>query len=181
MFGTASEVFCYDPAKPYGQRWEVFAKTPNRRFYHSAAVLVPDGTSIIMGTDEATYDPTTAYDHEAERFTPPWLLDGSPRPVITASPENTVAFNTEFTIEYTGPRVDKVTLMAPNSNTHGTEMTQRTLFLIIVENTGTSITVKSPVDATVMIEGYYVSIGLGSFCLASIPHVLHHHDFLRVI
>ena len=76
LYGTASEVFCYDPAKPAGQRWEVFAKSPNRRFYHSSAVFVPDGTTIIMGTDEATYDPSTSYDHEAERFTPPWLLDG---------------------------------------------------------------------------------------------------------
>lgn len=37
-----------------------------------------------MGTDQATYvDGPTAYGHEAEAFTPPWLLNGSIRPVIT--------------------------------------------------------------------------------------------------
>jgi hypothetical protein len=39
-----------------------------------------------MGTDQATYvEGPTAYGHEAEAFTPPWLLDGSIRPVITRS------------------------------------------------------------------------------------------------
>lgn len=37
-----------------------------------------------MGTDQATYvEGPTAYGHEAEAYTPPWLLDGSIRPVIT--------------------------------------------------------------------------------------------------
>jgi len=156
MFGTASEVFCFDPTKPYGSRWEVFAKAANRRFYHSSSVFLPDGTSITMGTDEATYDRTTAYDHEAERFTPPWLLDGSPRPVITSSPEGTIYYGTDFSFSYSGATVDRVTLMAPNSATHGTEMTQRTLFLTVVCDTGSVITVRAPVDATVMIKGYYM-------------------------
>ena len=54
-----------------------------QRFYHSVANLIPDGRILVSGTDEATYVPgPTAYSHDVEAFTPPWLLDGSIRPVI---------------------------------------------------------------------------------------------------
>jgi hypothetical protein len=163
LIGTASEVFCYDPSKPRGQRWRVFAKAQRRRFYHANALLAADATTIIMGTDEATYcadansNCNDAYDHDAERFTPPWLLDGSPRPIITSSPTGDVYLNTEFLIYYSGvAQVDKVTLMAPNANTHGTEMAQRTLHCLVVTQTANQLLVRAPIDVTVMVEGFYL-------------------------
>ena len=78
-----SDIFCYDPEAPPGKKFTVFANTDIQRFYHSSTLLLPDARTIILGTDEATFTPTTAYEHRVEAFTPPWLLNGTPRPVIT--------------------------------------------------------------------------------------------------
>ena len=42
---------------------------------------------FITGTDQATNSKTgpEPYSHLAEVFTPPWLLNGTPRPIITRS------------------------------------------------------------------------------------------------
>ena len=77
------DIFCYDPEAPPGKKFTVFANTDIQRFYHSTTLLLPDARTIILGTDEGTFTPTTAYEHRVEAFTPPWLLNGTPRPVIT--------------------------------------------------------------------------------------------------
>jgi len=79
----AIDVFCYDPEAAPGRKFSVLAKSNIRRMYHSSTVLLPDARTLIMGTDQATYDPATSYEHRVEAFTPPWLLNGTPRPVIT--------------------------------------------------------------------------------------------------
>ena len=81
-YGTANDVFCYDFEKPMGDRWSVMASSYIRRHYHSTAVLMPNGKASITGTDQATYDPATSYNHRGEVWTPPWILNGVPRPVI---------------------------------------------------------------------------------------------------
>ena len=77
------DIFVYDPEAAPGTKFSVLANSDIRRYYHSTTMLVPDGRTLLMGTDEATYTPTTAYEHRVEAFTPPWLLNGTPRPVIT--------------------------------------------------------------------------------------------------
>jgi hypothetical protein len=52
-----------------------------------------------------------------EAFTPPWLLDGTPRPVFVSCP-SAITFTNTFTVTFSGS-VDKVSLMCPQSNTHG--------------------------------------------------------------
>ena len=60
----------------------MLAASSIRRFYHSVTVLAADGRTLIAGNDETTNTPATAYEHRVEAFTPPWLLNGTPRPVI---------------------------------------------------------------------------------------------------
>ena len=94
--GAAPDVIMYDPYAPVGQKFKVFAASPIQRLYHSTAVLLPDGRTLVAGTDEATFTPTTCYEHRIEAFTPPWLLnlDINPRPVILAAPQGKIAYNT---------------------------------------------------------------------------------------
>lgn len=50
MSGTIiTDVFCYNPTAPVGKRFTVFAWTPNRRYYHSVAALLPDGRTFVSG------------------------------------------------------------------------------------------------------------------------------------
>ena len=113
-------VFCYDPLKPDGQRWSVMAESPIRRLYHSSGVLVPDGRTLIMGTDEASFLPRDAYEHRVEAFTLPWLLDGTPRPVITDIQSGIIAYNSVFSVSFTG-KVTGVAIITPSASTHGVE------------------------------------------------------------
>jgi hypothetical protein len=153
MYAAANDVFAFNPEAPAGQKFSVLAATPNQRFYHSNTMLVPDGRVLVMGTDEGTFfKDATAYNHDVEAFTPPWLLDGTPRPVITNSPTGDIKFGALFTISFTGS-VDKVSIMTPQSSTHGTEMTQRLYFPTIVSRTATTMTLRAPRDATVMMQG----------------------------
>ena len=151
--GSANEVFCYDVEKPQGQRYSVLAHTNTRRHYHGSAMYVPDGRTIIMGTDQATYDPTTAYQHKAEALTPPWQLNGTPRPRISWAPEF-IQYGATFKISFNGAPVSRVSLLAPGSLSHGTEFNQRMLILYVVDRTATTLTLRAPKDSTVMLSGY---------------------------
>ena len=145
-WGSASEVFMYDRDAAPGSQYTILQSTPIRRLYHSAALLVPDGRTIIMGHDSATYVKLTSYDHRAEAFTPPWLqpeaLAVTPRPIITGVPTGRIAFDDVFTVTFTGS-VTGASISAPGSVTHTLEMTARTLFPIIESQTATSMQVRA--------------------------------------
>eukprot|EP01035_Chromulina_nebulosa_P058257 gene58257-79779_t len=127
LIASANDVFCYDPEAAPGSKFTVLAKTNIRRMYHSTTLLLPDARTLIMGTDQATYTPATSYEHRVEAFTPPWLLDGTPRPVITSAPTNVIYYGTRFVVQFTGI-VTGVSIMTPGSTSHGTEQSQRMVF-----------------------------------------------------
>lgn len=158
MFGAALDVFCDDPLAPSGQRFTIFAASENQLYYHSVAALLPDGRTIKAGSDEVTYDTAlgTAYNHRLEAFIPPWLLKGTPRPVITTVSSNvgvirnpnplisnsngTIYYGNQFVVTFTG-KVTGISLDTPAAVTHGTEMSHRLLFPDYVVASTTSITV----------------------------------------
>ncbi|KAG9285305.1 hypothetical protein G9A89_001439 [Geosiphon pyriformis] len=76
----------YDPDAPKGSRWSTLAPSTIPRMYHSVASLVPDGTVFVSGSNpNEKYSPNTSpYPTELriERFTPPYLMNGLPRPTI---------------------------------------------------------------------------------------------------
>ena len=158
-WGSVSEVFLYDPYAAPGSKFTVLQSTPILRLYHSTALLVPDGRTLVMGHDAATYNILTSYDHRAEAFTPPWLqpaaLARTPRPVIMEVPTGRITFNGVFTVTYRGT-VTRVSIMAPGSATHTVEMTARTLLPIIESKTATSIQIRAPKNKYVILPGYYM-------------------------
>nr|CAG8561379.1 5266_t:CDS:2 [Entrophospora candida] len=60
----------YDPKAAKGARWAKWADSTVIRGYHSVATLIPDGTVFVAGSNPN------------EIFTPPYLLNGTPRPTI---------------------------------------------------------------------------------------------------
>ena len=133
----------------------MLARTPNRRTYHSTAVLLPDGRTSIQGTDQATYNEgAPSYEHRAEAFTPPWLLDGTPRPVITDAPA-VINYNRYFKVTYQG-QFTRISLMAPGSGTHGVEFSQRLVFLRVISNVNGVLTLLAPTDPTIALQGYHM-------------------------
>jgi hypothetical protein len=48
--GSACHAMLYDPYAPAGNRTKLLALSPHQRLYHSVALLLPDGRSLIGGT-----------------------------------------------------------------------------------------------------------------------------------
>eukprot|EP00158_Paraphelidium_tribonemae_P008448 Partr_v1_DN28581_c0_g1_i4_m72602 putative Glyoxal oxidase len=152
---SAVHAFLYDPKKPDGQRWSVMAESPIRRLYHSSAVLLPDGRTLISGTDQATFESETSYEHRAEAWTPPWLLKKIPRPVIVSVTQGVIKYGTTFTVKFTG-KVTGVSLMTPGAVTHGVEFTSRLIWPKIESQTADELVIRAPPDATIMLQGYHM-------------------------
>jgi hypothetical protein len=129
----------YDPAAPAGSRWSSAGLGASKipRLYHSSALLLPDGSVMIAGSNpnvdvnKTTVFPTT---YTAEIFYPPYF-NSSVRPVPQGVPAN---------ISYGGPSFDitlpassyagaanaaaanaSVVLLRPGWTTHAMNMGQR--------------------------------------------------------
>jgi hypothetical protein len=48
--GSALDAFLYDPDAPVGNKTKLLAKSQYQRLYHSVALLLPDGRTLVAGT-----------------------------------------------------------------------------------------------------------------------------------
>ncbi|EPZ32737.1 DUF1929-domain-containing protein [Rozella allomycis CSF55] len=153
--GPTNDVFCYDPYAPAGKKFTVFATTPINRLYHSTAILLPDGRTTLSGGDEATFITAQTYEYRVEAFTPPWLLNDIPRPEIKQAPTGLIAYGSTFTVTYSGT-VSRVSIVTPGSSTHAVDFTQRVVFLKVEQKDSSSLTLRAPPDATIILQGYHM-------------------------
>ncbi|TCD71993.1 hypothetical protein EIP91_000125 [Steccherinum ochraceum] len=138
----------YDPSKPAGQRWSNAGLDASTipRLYHSSAILLPDASVLIAGSNPnvdvnmTTFFPTT---YKAEIFYPPYF-SAPVRPVPTGIPatlsyggspfditvpassysgdandaasNTTVVLNNTFTVNKDGSFVLHTAQMPPNAN-----------------------------------------------------------------
>jgi hypothetical protein len=155
--GAAVDCMLYDPKAPTGKKIQVLQSSPIQRLYHSTALLLPDGTTMIAGTDEAAFDAPGAYEHRVEIYTPPWLMkpNTNPRPVITSAPTEPIQYGSTFTVTYSGT-VDRVSIMTPGATTHSVDFTQRLVFPKIESNNGKSLVIRAPPNANVLLQGYHM-------------------------
>ena len=139
----------YDPSKPKGQRWsnEGLDASKIPRMYHSTALLLPDASVLVAGSNPnvdvnlTTIYPTT---YTLERFYPPYF-SAKVRPVPSGIP-NTLSYGGSYfnitvpASSYGGSANEaaddtKVTLVRPGFTTHAMNMGQKLLQL----NTTTSV------------------------------------------
>ncbi|KLO09513.1 glyoxal oxidase [Schizopora paradoxa] len=132
----------YDPRKPSGSRWSQAGLSTAQfpRLYHSSAILLPDASVLIAGSNPnvdvntSTVFPTT---YTAEKFYPPYFA--STRPVPQGVPTNISYGGPYFNVtvpasSYSGNANDAasnttVMLMRPGFTTHAMNMGQRALQL----------------------------------------------------
>ncbi|KZW01851.1 DUF1929-domain-containing protein, partial [Exidia glandulosa HHB12029] len=138
----------YDPSAPAGSRWtdEGLGESKIPRLYHSSAILLPDGSVMIAGSnpgadrvDPGVYPYPTTYD--AEIFYPPYFANISSRPVVdtaaTPIPKTLTYggafFNLTLENKYKSPNDAaeraKVVLLRSGFTTHGMNMGQRMMQL----------------------------------------------------
>jgi plastocyanin len=139
--GGPVEIF--DPDDP-GAGWIAGPTMVHRRDYHSAAILLPDGSVLVGG------DPDSG---EHERYYPSYFF--RPRPTITNAPA-LVAHGTVFTVQSPqASSIAEVVLMRPGAVTHAFNANQRSVACTFTRSIG-NLSVTAPTSASVAPRGWYL-------------------------
>lgn len=137
--------------------WTLGAVAQVARLYHSASLLLPDGT-VLTGGGGA---PGPVTQRNAEIYQPPYLFlrDGSgalaPRPVIAAAP-GAVDWDQAFQLTLDGAAtVSRVTLLRAGSVTHAFNNDQRFIELPFTQD-GAQLRLQAPPSPDTAPPGFYL-------------------------
>jgi hypothetical protein len=142
----------YDPA---ANVWKPMSPLRVPRLYHSTALLLPDGTVMTAGTDEAfNVDPFHYPEYRLEIFKPPYLFRGA-RPQVTAAP-GSVHYGETFEVECDSPgAVQSAALVRSGAVTHSFNSDQRHVGLTIAAKSP-ALRLAAPPNANIAPPGYYI-------------------------
>jgi hypothetical protein len=150
---TASlEADLFDPAS---ETWSPAGRMARPRMYHSVALLLPDATVWVAGSNpqQGSWDRSMEIYRPAYLFTPGGAL--AARPSISTAP-TAVGYGAAFQV--TTPNaadIASVALVRPGSATHAFDFEQRLVDLAFTAGAGT-LTLTSPPNASVAPPGYYM-------------------------
>jgi Galactose oxidase-like, Early set domain len=156
----------YDPV---ADTWTEMEVEPNPRTYHSTAILLPDGTVIVAGSDDpANVDAGQEY----EIFSPPYLFKGA-RPTITSAPTS-ITYNQRFAIKTPDTSsITRVAMIRPGATTHDDDFDQRYVDLTF-KVSGGQIVALSPLNGNYAPPGWYMLVIVNS---SGVPSVM---PFLQI-
>ncbi|WP_242447179.1 galactose oxidase-like domain-containing protein [Nitrosomonas supralitoralis] len=141
---------------PVTNTWKATASAATARLYHSASLLLPDGTVITGGGGAA--GPLTQLNGEI--YYPPYLFktDGSgelaPRPDINDAPATPISWDQQFSIE-ASESIARVTLVRVGAATHAFNQETRFFDLPFLAE-GNIVTVQSPASPNLAPPGHYL-------------------------
>lgn len=141
---------------PDTKTWIPAAIAATARLYHSASLLLMDGT-VITGGGGA---PGPLKQLNGEIYYPPYLFkaDGSgefaPRMEITDAPTSVIGWNQNFSVQATG-NITRVTLVRAGAVTH-TLNNEARFFDLEVPQAGSIVTVRTPLNANIAPPGFYM-------------------------
>src|SRR5262249_29514404 len=142
--GGPAEIF--DPQDP-GSGFLLGPNMAHARGYHSAAILLPDGSVIVGGDPNGGNTPN-------ERYLPAYYFKA--RPTIIGAPV-VVAHGAAFSVQTPSPAtIAEVVFMAPGAVTHGFNQNQRYVGCAISGTTANSVDVTAPPNGTIAPPGYYL-------------------------
>ena len=150
------EVELYDPAT---NTWQVGAGTHPAldRFYHSTAMLVPDGRVVIAGHDGfLNMRPFDRSVYDLEVYSPPYLFRGR-RPGIVSAPTG-IRYGEVFTIvtDTDVPRIETVAIIRQGSVTHHVNTDQRYVGVAYDRVGSRQLRAFAPPSGNVAPPGYYM-------------------------
>jgi plastocyanin len=142
--GGPAELF--DPEDPLAG-FELGPSMNHARGYHSAAILMPDGSVVVGGDPNG---PTTPN----ERYLPPYFF--KTRPTITSAAA-TVAYGANFAISTPqAASISEVVLIRPGAVTHAFNQSQRYVGCAIVSAAGGVVQATAPPNGNLAQPGYYL-------------------------
>jgi plastocyanin len=146
--GGPAELF--DPEDP-ASGWQLGPSMKHPRRYHSAAILLADG-SVLMGGD--TDGGRDGGNLPNERYRPTYFF--KPRPAITSSPAS-IAHGATFNVGADKPAaIAKAVLMRPGAVTHAFNQAQRYVGCVISGASATEVHVVAPPNGNIAPPGWYL-------------------------
>lgn len=141
---------------PDTETWTPAGTMARPRMYHSVALLMPDATVVVAGSNPQT----GTWDDSVEAYRPAYLFTASgalaPRPAITTAPAG-VGYGAAFQVTTANPGdIASVALMRPGSSTHAFDFEQRLVNLAFTPGAGTTLNLTAPPSANVAPPGYYM-------------------------
>lgn len=138
------------------------------RLYHSAAVLLPDATVLLLGGNPQRGN----YQRNLEVYSPAYLFDsnGNPalRPTISGVPSGTIGYGSQFQVQTPTPGdISSVVLVRPGAATHAFDMEQRLVGLSYTVGSGV-LNVTGPPNGNIAPPGYYMLFALNSLGVPSV-------------
>jgi hypothetical protein len=159
--GGVCELF--DPRNP-AAGWVIGPAMKYTRTYHSSFILLADGT-IVGGGAPPDADPPAVYTPH-ERFFPDYT--DMLRPVISAAPA-TINYGANFTINTPNAAdITEVVLLRAGATTHGYNMSQRGIELVIAGLGAGTLDVEAPPQANLAPPGWYLMFILNASRVPSI-------------
>jgi hypothetical protein len=145
----------YDLSTGATGTWRSGASAQQIRVYHSAALLLPDG-SVLTGGGGA---PGPVNNRDVEIYYPPYLYDGAgnpkPRPKIVKAPK-TVRHGQTFEMTVAaGDVIKKTSLVQLGFVTHGYNPDQHYSYVRFTQ-TGTKVRATPTSDPSILPPGYYM-------------------------
>ncbi len=134
---------------PQTQTWTELPPQVYGRMYHATTVLLPDGRVLSAGQDEGPGMFT------GEIYEPPYLFKG-PRPQLDKAPQR-VGYGSQFSLAGTpANEIGAIGLIAPTTNTHSFNNSQRYVELDFDILTPQALTVAAPANGNLAPPGYYM-------------------------
>jgi hypothetical protein len=147
---------------PVSETWTVWPAATVPRMYHQVSLLLHDGRVWTAGTT-----PSQAIKEVRVEVFNPWYISET-RPTISGDPTGGAYGGTITIPTPNAADITKVSLVKASSTTHHYNTDQRLIWLQIESKTGSSVTVKAPINNKLAPPGYYLIHVLNS---AGVPSV----------